>query len=376
MSVAGLIFSNIHDGSLPELTNRRTMASVPFGCRYRLIDFALSNMVNSGISNIGIITHYNYQSLLDHIGMGTDWDLARRSGGIKILPPFITAYANGAAQKVYSSRLEALMGVMNFISRAPEEYVVLSDCDVICNMDITDMVRFHESRGADITLAVKRIKSREHKLPRDAILVNTEGDKIIGAENYIGREEEFDISMNVMVVKRSLLHSLVLDAQAKGYSDFYRDVIGRNMDMLNFCAYRYEGYFSLISSLAGYFESSMKLLESSARKGLFEITNRPVYTKVRNSPPAKYCEDAVVNGSLIADGCIIEGRVENSIIFRGVKVGKGSVVKNCILLQDTYVGDNVKLNCVISDKNVVIKDYRNLSGHPTMPFYIDKGLTI
>ena len=376
MSVAGLIFSNIHDGSLPELTNRRTMASVPFGCRYRLIDFALSNMVNSGISNIGIITHYNYQSLLDHIGMGTDWDLARRSGGIKILPPFITAYANGAAQKVYSSRLEALMGVMNFISRAPEDYIVLSDCDVICNMDITDMVRFHESRGADITLAVKNIKAREHKLPRDAILVNTEGDKIVGAENYIGREEEFDISMNVMVVKRTLLHSLVLDAQAKGYSDFYRDIIGRNLDQLTLCAYKYDGYFSLISSLAGYFECNMKLLESNARAGLFGVANRPIYTKVRNSPPAKYCEEAVVSGSLIADGCIIEGRVENSIIFRGVKVGKGSVVKNCILLQDTYVGDNVKLNCVISDKNVVIKDYRNLSGHPTMPFYIDKGLTI
>ena len=376
MSIAGLIFSNIHDGSLPELTNRRTMASVPFGCRYRLIDFALSNMVNSGISNIGIVTHYNYQSLLDHIGMGTDWDLARRSGGIKILPPFITAYASGAAGRVYSSRLEALMGVTNFISRAPEDYIVLSDCDVICNMDIEDMVRFHESRGADITIAVKHIKAREHKLPRDAILVRSENGKVIGAENYIGKEEEFDISMNVMVVKRTLLHSLVLDAEAKGYSDFYRDIIAKSLDELTICAYEYDGYFSIISSLAGYFESNMKLLESSSRNGLFSIAGRPIYTKVRNSPPTKYCEEATVSGSLIADGCVIEGRVENSIIFRGVKVGKGSVVKNCILLQDTYVGDNVKLNCVISDKNVIIKDYRNLSGHPTMPFYIDKGLTI
>lgn len=376
MSIAGLIFSNIHDGSLPELTGRRTMASVPFGCRYRLIDFALSNMVNSGISNIGIVTHYNYQSLLDHIGMGTDWDLARRSGGIKILPPFIAAYSNGAAGKVYSSRLEALMGVMNFISRAPEDYIVLSDCDVICNMDIEDMVSFHESRGADITIAVKHIKAREHKLPRDAVLIRSENGKVTGGETYVGNQEEFDISMNVMVIKRTLLYNLVLDAQAKGYSEFYRDVIGKNLDTLNVCAYEYEGYFSLISSLAGYFESNMKLLESSSRKGLFNVPGRSIYTKVRNSPPTKYCEEATVSGSLIADGCVIEGRVENSIIFRGVKVGKGSVVKNCILLQDTYVGDNVKLNCVISDKNVVIKDYRNLSGHPTMPFYIDKGLTI
>ena len=376
MSIAGLIFSNIHDGSLPELTNRRTMASVPFGCRYRLIDFALSNMVNSGISNIGIVTHYNYQSLLDHIGMGTDWDLARRSGGIKILPPFITAYANGAAGRVYSSRLEALMGVTSFISRAPEDYIVLSDCDVICNMDIEDMVRAHESRNADITLAVKHIRSCEHKLPRDAVLVRSDNGRVTGAENYIGNEEEFDISMNVMVVKRTLLYSLVLDAEAKGYSDFYRDIIGKRHDELTVCTYEYNGYFSIISSLAGYFESNMKLLESSSRNGLFNIDGHPIYTKVRNSPPTKYCSEAAVSGSLIADGCIIEGRVENSIIFRGVRVGKGSVVKNCILLQDTYVGDNVKLNCVISDKNVVIKDYRNLSGHPTMPFYIDKGMTI
>lgn len=378
MSAAGLIFSNIHDGSLPELTHRRTMASVPFGCRYRLIDFALSNMVNSGITNVGIITHYNYQSLLDHIGTGTDWDLARRSGGIKILPPFITAYDSGAGAKVYSTRLEALMGVTNFLSRAPEEYIVLSDCDVICNMDISDMIEFHKKQEADITLAIKHVKVNEHRLTRDVRIVETMGDSVSSIEKYVAREdvEELDVCMNVLVMKRSLLYGAVIDAQAKGYTDFYRDIITNHLDFYKVCAYRYDGYYSLIGSLAGYFECNMKLLEEGATKGLFAVDNRPVYTKVRNSPPAKYCENSSVKGSLVADGCIIEGTVENSIIFRGVKIGKGTVVKNCILLQDTYVGDNVSLNCVISDKNVIIKDHRNLSGHPTMPFYIDKGLTI
>jgi glucose-1-phosphate adenylyltransferase len=378
MSVAGLIFSNIHDGSLPELTHRRTMASVPFGCRYRLIDFALSNMVNSNITNVGIITHYNYQSLLDHIGTGTDWDLARRSGGIKILPPFITAYDSGAGAKVYSTRLEALMGVTNFLSRAPEDYIVLSDCDVICNMDISDMIKFHEKRGADVTIATKHVKVAEHKLTRDVRVVEIAGDDVKSIETYVPHNDvtEADVCMNVLVMKRTLLYNLVVDAAAKGYADFYRDIIAKHLDFFKICAYRYEGYYSLIGSLAGYFECNMKLLDSEARRGLFAVDNRPIYTKVRNSAPAKYCENSSVKGSLVADGCIIEGTVENSIIFRGVKVGKGTVVKNCILLQDTYVGDNVKLNCVISDKNVVIKDYRNLSGHPSMPFYIDKGLTI
>ena len=378
MSAAGLIFSNIHDGSLPELTHRRTMASVPFGCRYRLIDFALSNMVNSDITNVGIVTHYNYQSLLDHIGTGTDWDLARRSGGIKILPPFITAYDSGAGAKVYSTRLEALMGVTNFLSRAPEDYIVLSDCDVICNMDISDMIKFHEKQGADITIATKRVRVCEHKLTRDVRVVDINGDDIASIESYVPHEgvEEVDVCMNVLVMKRTLLYNAVVDAAAKGYTDFYRDIISKHLDFFKICAYRYEGYYALIGSLAGYFECNMKLLDASARKGLFAVDNRPIYTKVRNSPPAKYCESSSVKGSLVADGCIIEGTVENSILFRGVKVGKGTVIKNCILLQDTYVGDNVKLNCVISDKNVVIKDYRNLSGHPSMPFYIDKGLTI
>ena len=148
MSVAGIIFSNIHDTNMPELTRNRTMASVPFGCRYRLIDFTLSNMVNSNINNISVITHYNYQSLMDHIGSGKDWDLARKSGGIKILPPFITAYANNS-NSLYSTRLEALKSVNNSISKIPDDYVVLSDCDIICNIDLNDMVENHIANNAD-----------------------------------------------------------------------------------------------------------------------------------------------------------------------------------------------------------------------------------
>ncbi len=378
MTAAGLIFSNIHDNSLPELTRIRTIASVPFGGKYRLIDFALSNMVNADITKVGVITHYNYQSLLDHIGTGKDWDLARRSGGIKILPPFITAYDNDAANKVYSTRLEALLGVMNFIGRCTEDYIVTSYCDVICNVDISDVLRQHEASGADITLVAKTINPADYPLNahNEILSVDPEGDLVDVIDYIPSKAKEVDISMNIMVFNRLYLINALLDAAAHGYTKFYHDLIARNLGKAKIKVYKYEGYYSLIGSLASYFDCNMKLLESDARNGLFGIKNRPVLTKVRNSPPTKYTSDAKVTNSVIADGCVIEGQVENSIIFRGVKVGKGTIVRNCILMQNTYVGSDVALNCVISDKNVIVKDGRVLSGHETMPFFIGKGVMI
>ena len=377
MTAAGLIFSNIHDECLPELTRLRTMASVPFGGRYRLIDFPLSNMVNSGISKIGIITHYNYQSLLDHIGTGKDWDLARRSGGIKILPPFITAYDAKATSSLYSTRLEALLGVTNFISRCNEDVIVLSDCDTICNIDLTGVLAQHEETGADITVVTKRVDGGNFSADRHSVMVLDDEGRIIDCSEYSPNiEGSFDVSTNIMVINRSYLITALNDAAAHGYTSFFRDIIARNVSRANFRAYRYAGYYSLINNLPGYFETSMKLLDADVRGELFEISDRPVFTKVRNSAPTSYAEGAKVSNSIVADGCVIEGEVENCVIFRGVKVGKGTVVRNSILLQDTYVGDNVNLNCVITDKNAVIRDGRNLSGHESMPFYIGKGIMV
>ncbi len=377
MTAAGLIFSNIHDECLPELTRLRTMASVPFGGRYRLIDFPLSNMVNSGISKIGIITHYNYQSLLDHIGTGKDWDLARRSGGIKILPPFITAYDAKATGSLYNTRLEALLGVTNFISRCTEDVLVLSDCDTICNIDLSKVLAQHDETGADITVVTKRVNSKEFNADRHSVMVLDEDDKILDAAEYsTDIKGSFDVSTNIMVITRRYLITVLNDAAAHGYTSFFRDIIAKNVGKADFRAYRYDGFYALINNLPGYFDTSMRLLNSSVREELFEIAERPVFTKVRNSAPTSYAEGANVKNSIVADGCVIEGEVENCVVFRGVKVGKGTVVRNSILLQDTYIGENVKLNCVVTDKNAVIRDGRNLSGHDTMPFYIGKGIMV
>ena len=374
MEVAGLIFSNIHDSSISELTNIRTMASVPFGCRYRLIDFALSNMVNSGITKIGIVTHNNYQSLMDHLGTGKDWDLARRSGGIKILPPFFNTYDNSNGGRLYSSRLEAMMGVSSFISRCTEEYLVLSDCDGICNIDLSDVIEQHVENHADLTIITRKVTVGVDDIPnRSKVITADENGRVTDVTNYMKGESATEISTNIMIVSRMFLLNAIGDAGAHGYNDFYHDIVAKRVGKARIFRYLYEGIFIQITSLESYFSNSMKLLSPDVRNGLFDVKNRPIYTKLRNSAPTRYTESAQVRNSYVADGCVIEGVVENSILFRGVQVGKGTIVKNCVLLQDTFTGNNVSLNCVIADKNVVIRDGRMLSGHETMPFFIPKG---
>ena len=374
MTAVGLIFSNIHDNNIPELTKMRTLGSVPFGGRYRLVDFALSSMVNSGITKIGIVTHNNYQSLMDHLGNGKDWDLARRSGGIKILPPYISAFENAASNKYYSSRLEALLGTVNFFNRCNEDYVVMSDCDVICNVDLNDVIEQHIRTEADITFVTKMTTHSSHET---VSVVECDKDGII--TDIVDRKnvsKKSRVYINIMVLKRTYLLNVLEIAISRGYTSFMRDVVRKNIKKEKYMMYDYQGCYAHIGSMESYFDCSMQLLESETREQLFGIKNRPVLTKIRNSAPTRYCDGAKVSNSVVAEGCVIEGTVENSIIFRGVHVGKGAVVKNCILFQDTYVCQNAELNCVITDKNVMIKDKRKLSGHQTMPFYIGKNMSV
>ena len=374
MTAVGLIFPNIHDNNIPELTKMRTLGSVPYGGRYRLIDFAISGMVNAGIAKIGIVTHNNYQSLIDHLGNGKDWDLARREGGIKILPPFISSFENAASGRYYSTRLEALLGTVNFFKRCKEDYVVMSDCDVICNIDIKDVINQHVKTGADITFVTKVTTPAKGEVAR-VVECDAEGNvtDIVDEKNVT---EPVRTYINVMVLKRTYLLNVLDMAIGHGYTSFMQDVVRKNIGKESYKIYDYTGCFAKIGSMEDYFDCSMKLLDAEMREQLFGVKNRPVLTKIRNSAPTRYCEGAKVTNSVVAEGCVIEGTVENSVIFRGVHVGKGAVVKNCVLFQDTYVCQGADLNCVITDKNVIIKDKRRLSGHETMPFYIGKNMSV
>ena len=369
-NVLGLIFANMHELTVTDLTKNRAMASVPFGARYRLIDFPLSNMVNSGISNVGIVTKSNYQSLLDHVGSGDEWDLSRKTGGLHFLPPY-SNYGNG----LYRGRLEALAGVKPFIEKADAEYVIMSDCDCVVNMDLKKVVDYHEEKGADITVVYgKKTFTPEQTKTRTILKLNDQGEvyDVLIRPEMLGC---FDASMNIFVLSKEFLLKIISEAASRNLYSFEVDILQHRLKEFKVFGYRYEGYYSQVDGIQAYYQANMDIMNRDNRKALFNLDD-PIYTKVRDEAPAKYGIEASAKSSLIADGCIVEGTVENSVLFRGVKIGKGAVVKNCILMQDTVVGDKCELNYVIADKNVKVGNYKSFGGTIDYPVFINKDSAV
>ena len=366
VSAIGVIFANLHDENVPELVRRRTLGSIPFGGRYRIIDFALSNMVNSGITTVGLMTSNNYRSLIDHIGSGKDWDLARKDGGLILLPPF-----SERRDTLYTNRLEAINSLRGFLHRRSEKYIVLMDCDGIARLDISDILDYHENKNADVTLVTYE---RAMEKTTDFLSVTAdESGRVTDLQlaPHLKNGEKINACVNVMVFNRQFLLNLVEDSVIHGFTSFESDILIKQLSSLKIFAYEFKGYYAGIDSMAAYYKHNLELLDKSVRDELFG--ERDIYTKVRDSAPSKYGENAIVKNSLISDGCEIEGVVENSILFRGVKVEKGAVVRNSIIMQDNIIGQNTTLDCVITDKNVVVSNRKTLGGCATLPYYIPKG---
>lgn len=371
MKTLGIVFSNIHDKEINDLTSLRTLASIPFGGRYRLIDFVLSNMVNSGINKVGVITKTNYQSLMDHLGSGKHWDLSRKNGGLMLLPPY-----GVGDRSLYKSRFDAIRGISHFLRRSDEDYVVMSDCDTVCSFNFADAVQKHVETGADITVIVQKVNlvgaekrmRTAVKFGKDMRVTEVTNSDKLGGDKYV--------LTNMLVISRRFLLRLIENADELGYSSFSRDILVHGCSKYNIYAYEHKGYFATINSLTSYYRHSMELLDKSKRDELFRSPGADIYTKVRDSAPARIAPTAKVSNSLIADGCDIEGEVSGSILFRGVKVAKGAVITNSVVFQDTVVGAGTRLNCVIADKQVKVLENRLLSGHETHPYYIAKNTII
>ncbi len=373
MSIAGIIFSNLNEGTVSHLTADRTVAAIPFACRYRLIDFALSNMVNANISNISVVTNYNYRSLVDHIGSGKDWDLARRRGGINIVSPFQSA-TPAQRPAIYKTHLEALCNMRETLRELKENYVVMSDCEYICNLDLKAAVERHRTSGADMTLLTIPCDTGWSAAGARLLLsADAQGEVFGGAVSREAVSGHNEISIGIFILGTDFLRRILTDAEAYGYASLSRDIVCRTAHRYHIRAEEYGGPVISVGNFNDYFTESIRLtVDAATREALLGNPARPVLTNVHNSAPVIYREGCEVTSSMIADDCVIEGRVENSILFRGVKIGRGSVVKNCILLGQTYVGENSTLNCVVTDKSVCIGDGRMLSGHITMPMYIAK----
>ena len=365
-NVLGIIYSNIYDECVSELTSVRTMGSVPFAGRYRLIDFTLSGMVNAGITKIGVSTKANYQSLLDHLGSGKPWDLSRKVDGLTILPPF-TIMGDGSG--FYRNRIEALAGIKNYISHSNKDYVVLADCNVVANIDYGAFIDEHIRSGADISIAYK--KGEKPKIS-DLMNFGFDGERIRSVK--IGEYGNCAYSLNVIILKRTLLERLIDSAKAVGAQSFELDIIGKNVDSLFIRGVEITGYAEMIDSLKTYYDISMRLI-SGEYKSLFTKSN-PIYTKVRDNMPTIYGLSSKAANSLIADGCIIKGTVENSILFRGVYIAEDAVVKNSIVMQDAYISQGSRINCAILDKEAFVKPNVELSGASSWPIYIGKNITV
>ncbi len=371
-SVVGIIFPNSYDALVPELVSVRLMASIPFASRYRVIDFILSSMTHSGIDNISVVVNKNYHSLMDHLGSGREWDLIRKNGGLRIFPPFAEKEVGGP----YVGRASALASLLDFLRDQKEEYVIMSDTNVVVNFDFSAMLQAHIDSGADMTIAYN-----EQEIPEELLNYPT-NDKIFyytfdvedGRLKKVYINPKTDgvqkLSMNIFVVRRELLIDIVNDAYIQGRSFFMRDVIMPQLGKLNVQAYKYTEYVARISGMKSYFEENMKLLDDYNLDALF--SSAPIYTKIRGDNPTHYKDGAKVQNVMMADGCVIEGEVENSVIFRGVKVGKGATVKNCILMQDTVVEAGANVEYLITDKNVTITAGKEMKGTDTFPVYIEK----
>lgn len=369
----GILFPNSYDALVPELVSERLMASIPFASRYRLVDFMLSSMVNCGIDNVSIIVRKNYHSLMDHLGSGREWDLTRKNGGLNMVPPFAEKTV-----KVYNGRVEALASIMDFLKEQKEKYVVMADTNIAVNFDFNAMLEAHIESGADVTVAY-----REEELPKSALesrslnkdlyytLDIDEGGRVKELQINSKKTGVQNFSLNMYIIDRQLLIDQISDAFVRGYVYFERDILAPQLDKLNVHAYRYDGYVARISDMKSYFNENMKMLKDENVDALFSAGN-PIYTKIRDDNPTRYVNGSKVKDIMAADGCLIEGEVENSILFRGVKIGKGAKVSNCVLMQGTVVEAGAELSYVITDKNVTVSEGKEMKGSDTFPVYVAK----
>ena len=365
----GIIFAYRSNPHLRELTQPRNTCSVPFGGRYRLIDLMLSNMVNAGITDIGMIVHESYQSLLDHVGSGKDWDLSRKHGGLRILPPFSFAEQGGE----YHGVLEALSCVSSYLHKIRQDYVILAGGDLVVNLPVADIFRHHLESGADITAVCTRTPTGSE--PRDCIYCTIGANGLITDAAVHPNQPDGCECLQVYVLSKSLLLSLVEHSASHGVTSFSRGILQGMAGTLRISPYIFEGYAARTHTVRQYFEKSMDLLDPAVRADLFNPA-LPIRTKDQSNPSTYYGPGASAVNSLVADGCVIEGEVENSILFRGVHVAKGAKVSNCVLMQGCYVGENSILAYTIGDKNVRVRGNRTLMGHSTYPLAIAKNTEV
>lgn len=369
----GIIFAENPEAGMGELTSVRSLAAVPFGGRYRIIDFILSNMVNSSIINVGITTPYNYQSLSDHLGTGKPWDIDRKGNGLFVLPPKEIPEAGEIR-----GNIDTIIGINHYITKSSQSYVVVSDCNTLCNINFSDVLKFHLESEADITMIYNNVdKLKPRELSTRILLDTDENNRVTDINVYPMHQKTNHSYMHMFIINKELLLELAGDAFAHNKHYISKDIFLPSLDKLKIMGYKFDGYCKQIDNIKSFFDTNLELLQKNVRDELFGLSSdMPIYTKVKDTVPTKYGVGANVSNSFVADGCLIEGTVKNSVLFRGVHVGKGATVENCIVMQNSEVMDNCLLENVIFDKEVVLRSGKKLVGQDTYPMVIGKKAVI
>ncbi len=370
MNVMGIIFAN--DASMGALTDKRTMGSLPFGGRYRQIDFHLSNMAAAGIRHIGIISRHNYQSLMNHIGSGEEWGLELEEGGLE----FLTPYAMSTVA-TYRGKLENLYLADAFLNYGSEdEYVIMADSAIVYNIDLNRVLANHIKSGKDITVVTKAGIANGAKQLDLAVKLDEKGEIEDMAVDYVAAPE-YLASMDIFVMTKKFLRDQVRDRIA--HNEFHMDrdlVLGqwqKGKISVNVCVFQGPALFN--ESVEEYYRNSLALIDPDLRHDIFGY-NHPVYTKVRDRVPTYYGENCQLDNCLVADGCMLDGDVKNSLLFRQVTVKEGAAVENCLIMNDCVIEEGCLLKNVILDKDVTVRKGAKLVGTATTPVIVKRGETV
>lgn len=369
-NVHGIIYAYHAFPDLKTLGAHRTGAALPFCGRYRLIDFALSGMMHAGIRNVGVIMQRGYLSLMEHLAGGRSWNLERHTGGLHLLPPYGLSDAN---KGVYEGGIEALGAVWSYLSDdIREEYILLTRGDLCANIDMRALIDAHLQSGADITAVCA-----------DAAVAGSRHSFVPGPDGFAQEMLSWQsgkgsglASLETYVLRREMLLDMVQWSREHNRLHFHQDALTHAMaEGKRVAIFLHEGYAMHVTSEADYFRANMDMLDPDKRRTLF-VPDRRVTTRARSDVATYYGDASCVKNSLVADGCRIEGKVENSVLFGGVTVAPGAEVRNCVILNDTVIGENARLKCVISDKNVQLSPYLDLAGSEQLPLVVPKGSKI
>ena len=361
----GIIFSYEKRNNLRELGEIRSAASIPFGGRYRVVDFALSNLVNAGVTDVGVVLNGRYQSMLDHLGTGKVWDLSRKRGGLRVLPPF--NYQKDWGVMPFRGKIEALAGVRTYLDTIRQDYVALMDGDLVVNLPLADIFEEHVKSGADVTV----VCGNDSFATEDGTYFEKNSEGRITEVLYNLHTPRGYRGLEVYILSTQLLKDLVDECAAKDQFSWRKELQTRK-DSLYLRSYIWSGFAAQIRSVQEYYDRSMQLLNPAIRAELF-CPARPIRAKGADKSSTYLGPEGKCVNSLVAEGCRIEGTVENSILFPGVVVEAGAVVRNCVLFKETVVRRDAQLSYIIAAKDVEVLANRTLMGHATYPIVLAKG---